>query len=110
MGAAKDNLTCTSLSFNQLVNVGTLAIKIAVLGAKGEAEALANNTELGSDLVSQLKDKFNEIKAIYDKHEDLFNFLRKAARVRSTAAIAIDVLNALEFGKPTPTEIIRCTA
>jgi hypothetical protein len=110
MGAAASTTTCISTTFNQVISVGMLAINIATFGATGEAAALEKGATLGTDIVSQLKGKFADLKKLYDKNQDFVNFLKKAATVASTAVTAKDVLNLFQMSDPQPADIIRVCA
>lgn len=100
MGAATTNEVCKSIIYEQLVSVGTLAFNIATFGASGEAAALEKDAALGPDFISQLNGKFSDLIALYNKSEDFVKFLKDAAKVASTEAIAKDIMNILETAHP----------
>lgn len=87
-----------------------LAINIATFGASGEATALAKEAEVGTDIISQMKSKFDDIKKLYDKHEDFFNFIQNAAKVGSGILTAKDVINFFQMTNPQPADLIRVAA
>jgi hypothetical protein len=110
MGAANSILTCTSVTFNQVLSVGMLAANIVTLGASGGAEVAVNDAKLGTGLINKIKGKFGELQTLYNKNQDFVNFLNKAALVGSTASTSRDVLNFILSPNLTPADMIRITA
>jgi sugar diacid utilization regulator len=84
MGAAKDEMTCASIVFNQVASVGKMAMTVT-LGESDAVTSAASATAKASRL-AQLKDTYNKMKTAYETAKKEFPALQNAEKSFQTTA------------------------
>ena len=111
MGAAKDDLTCASIVWNQVSSVGQLALTIATVGTS-LIPATAANTAADVGRVAQLKAIYADLKAAYDAAKSASPALQAAERAYNVGSTALKVTTVADSAANIVTEedILRLAA